>query len=1023
MGISVRDAWTDLQRISGGGAGGRGGAGFHPYNSRANDDVRKYLLQRVEEILKANGVERNGALASEEAGATVWGSAEGAEVLVVDDMSSNVTFAGTTEGLSVYFEGTNLVVVIKGSVEGDGAEGKDGDGKLGAVLVNAHYDSVSTGYGATDDGMAVVSLLQLISYFTRRGLPKEKRPKRDVVVLFNNGEEDYLNGARAFAVSPWGKLPKIFYNLEGAGAGGRSTLFRTSDTEVTAFYKRSVKRPFGSSVSADGFKKGLVRSQTDYLVFTEDMGLRGLDVAFWRPRSKYHTEDDSVRFTSRESVWHMLGGAIQTVEGMAMDTRKEFEAGFEVGGTDSVWFDMFGRAFVLFRLHTLFAISVTLATTTPLVIFVTIYLLARAHKLYMFSNAPLQGKSTQGWKGFFVFPAALLLATSAVIGTVFLLVKANPMIVYGHLYTVWTCFLSIWFMVAWAWWRASALTRGYGFGWLWLFWWIMLVFTAFLEDKKGITGFYWVIFFYAGAFLSFWISLLEQFALPPKDIPANHLTGNHQALSPSENQPTYADGSRLFPSSSSYDQDRDRSATNTNPSADTSLHHPVNPDDDATPPTETSPLLSARRGSTNSSFRFRFRRSWPRTFRRYVDPDDASSLSTPDSDAPEGETAVERRRRIGVYKYEQRWSRDLPTGWGTVPVPIILVGQIGLFLGEALGMTGADGSDLLTVYLGIAMFSVLYLLPILPFMHRVTHHLAYLALFLSVATVIFNLVAFPFTSNARLKVYFQQTYDLAQGNNTVHIVGVEPYIRTVIENEFPSARGKEVVCTDDWARKGLRRCSWDGGEEVAPRVVKGVDPKDWVQFNVTRLDDREGNDGKKMARARIEVVGSETRACKLTFEKGIGELAVVGLDVGDEGLTTAGGKYPGHYPEGEARGGRKNKQRPGFEDRSPVYQPGGTREVRLWSREWERGWRVDVGWEKAEENAETDKLKGKVVCLWSDVNEKGTLPAWDEVSGYLPKWAVASKLTDGLVDASWGLRETRYVGDGGEGRCEKKIWR
>ena len=42
---------------------------------------------------------------------------------------------------------------------------------------------------------------------------------------------------------------------------------------------------------------------------------------------------------SRESVWHMLSGAIEAVEGMAMDTKESFEEPFEVGGTDSVWFD------------------------------------------------------------------------------------------------------------------------------------------------------------------------------------------------------------------------------------------------------------------------------------------------------------------------------------------------------------------------------------------------------------------------------------------------------------------------------------------------------------------------------------------------------------------------------------------------------------------------------------------------------------------------------------------------------------
>ena len=48
--------------------------------------------------------------------------------------------------------------------------------------------------GATDDGTAVVSVLQLISYFTNPTTPLEKRPKRDIMFLFNNGEEDYLVG-------------------------------------------------------------------------------------------------------------------------------------------------------------------------------------------------------------------------------------------------------------------------------------------------------------------------------------------------------------------------------------------------------------------------------------------------------------------------------------------------------------------------------------------------------------------------------------------------------------------------------------------------------------------------------------------------------------------------------------------------------------------------------------------------------------------------------------------------------------
>ena len=102
--------------------------------------------------------------------------------------------------------------------------------------------------------------------------------------------------------------PDTFLNLEGAGAGGRATLFRSTDAQVTRWYKQS-KRPFGTVVSGDGFKKGMVKSQTDYKVFTEQLGMRGLDVAFWEPRSRYHTQDDDARHCGWNSRRKTYGGA------------------------------------------------------------------------------------------------------------------------------------------------------------------------------------------------------------------------------------------------------------------------------------------------------------------------------------------------------------------------------------------------------------------------------------------------------------------------------------------------------------------------------------------------------------------------------------------------------------------------------------------------------------------------------------------------------------------------------------------
>lgn len=425
-GTNLTQAWSDLEAIA---------RQFHPYNSHANDDVRKYLLSRVKDITasKSLGSDR---------------------VQIIDDNISNATFSsGST---SVYFEGTNIIIAIRGSEDREAFFPAADDplasttraAKNGGVLVNAHYDSVSTGYGATDDGVGVVSVLQLLSYFTE----PQNWPKRTVVLLLNNAEEEFLLGAKAFMRHPISQLPHVFLNLEGAGAGGRATLFRSTDTEVTDYYKKA-SHPFGTVISSDGFKKHLIRSETDYAVFHGELGLRGLDVAFMEPRARYHTTEDSTRETSMNSVWHMLSAAISTTAGLASDTSPRFsgtgklrnDGKVDAGtGTDSVWFDLFGKVFVIFRLHTMFALCVTLLVVAPVSLIGLTVGLSKADKNYLFARKKYIHSSDDdnavelnGWRGFFRFPIAFAAATAVIIGLAYLVVKVNPYIIYSSPFAVW----------------------------------------------------------------------------------------------------------------------------------------------------------------------------------------------------------------------------------------------------------------------------------------------------------------------------------------------------------------------------------------------------------------------------------------------------------------------------------------------------------------------------------------------------------------------------------------------------------
>jgi hypothetical protein len=141
--------------------------------------------------------------------------------------------------------------------------------------------------------------------------------------------------------------------------------------------------------------------------------------------------------------------------------------------------------------------------------------------------------------------------------------------------------------------------------------------------------------------------------------------------------------------------------------------------------------------------------------------------------------------------------------------------------------------------------------------------------------------------------------------------------------------------------------------------------RSWITYNITRS--RDAN------KARFMISGRSTRACKILFDSPISDLQVHGAAPNDA--------------------------------RFPPVPEGGSKEIRLWSRTWNRTWTVDVEWEGqgANEGQKTG-MEGKVVCLWSDANREGIIPALDEARKFLPVWTAVTKLGDGLVEG-----EKRFI--------------
>jgi hypothetical protein len=313
------------------------------------------------------------------------------------------------------------------------------------------------------------------------------------------------------------------------------------------------------------------------------------------------------------------------------------------------------------------------------------------------------------------------------------------------------------------------------------------------------------------------------------------------------------------------------------------------------------------------------------------------------------------------------------------PFFIILVGQTCLMLVDAIHQTGADGRSLLLPYIIVFLMTVLLFLPVTPFIHRVSHHIPVILFAVFVATLMYNLAAFPFSDGNRYKAYFVQRLGLDSGENHVCYSGVEEYLRRMLA-EIPSASGQELSCSES-KRPGLVSCCYDGSG-VPPNLVdssgEASHSSSLVTINATRTAEN---------RARIEVSANNTKACFLEFERPVSALHVHGSSGWD-------GRF-GQFPES------------------------GVKTLRLWHRSWNEPWVVDIEWPGDKSNdgvvhgsGESEGLKlrdpgsvfhGAAVCMWSDANVPGTIPALDEALMFSPTWSAITKFAEGLVEGRKGF--------------------
>src|SRR5260221_7159574 len=174
-----------------------------------------------------------------------------------------------------------------------------GTANSGAIMLVAHYDSVSRAPGAADDASGVAAILE-----TARALRAGKPLRNDLIILFTDGEEAGLLGAEAFAAShPWMKDVGLIMNFEARGNKGPALLFETGpdNSSLIQTVARSASYPVGSSLFYSLYK--LLPNDTDFTVFRRQ-NIPGLNFAFGENLEAYHSQLDTSDNFSSSSLQH-----------------------------------------------------------------------------------------------------------------------------------------------------------------------------------------------------------------------------------------------------------------------------------------------------------------------------------------------------------------------------------------------------------------------------------------------------------------------------------------------------------------------------------------------------------------------------------------------------------------------------------------------------------------------------------------------------------------------------------------------
>ena len=171
------------------------------------------------------------------------------------------------------------------------AEQKSGD----AILFMGHFDSVPMGEGASDDAVAVATMLEAARFYLDK-MENGFTLENDLVFAFVNGEEFGLYGSKAFAARFHGfdqVIDRIRFvtNLESRGTDGTLIMFETAanNYETVKLFSEINESLFTCSIATLVYDT--MPNYTDFTTF-KDLS-QGLNMANIGGGENYHTQNDN----------------------------------------------------------------------------------------------------------------------------------------------------------------------------------------------------------------------------------------------------------------------------------------------------------------------------------------------------------------------------------------------------------------------------------------------------------------------------------------------------------------------------------------------------------------------------------------------------------------------------------------------------------------------------------------------------------------------------------------------------------